>query len=109
MSITKTITIGAKTNNPITINRFGYGTMRLTGDYIWGEPKNRTEALQILKSTVEKGVNFIDTADYYGDDVTNRLIAEAFHPYPNDLVICTKVGTTRTADKGWRPFNTPGN
>lgn len=109
MSTKKTITIGAKTNNPLTFNRFGYGTIRLTGEYVWGEPKNRTEALQILKSTVNKGVNFIDTADFYGDDVTNRLIAEALHPYPDHLVICTKVGTSRSADNGWLPFNTPEN
>lgn len=109
MSVKKTITIGAKTNNALTFNRFGYGTIRLTGEYVWGEPKNRTEALQILKSTVNKGVNFIDTADFYGDDVTNRLIAEALHPYPDDLVICTKAGTSRSADKGWQPFNTPEN
>ncbi len=109
MNIKKTITIGAKTNHPLTINRFGYGTMRLTGDYVWGEPKNRPEALQILKTTISKGVNFLDTADFYGEDVTNRLIAEALYPYPKDLVICTKVGTSRNADKSWRVFNTPEN
>ncbi|MDF1613242.1 aldo/keto reductase [Stygiobacter electus] len=109
MSIKKTITIGKKTNQPITINRFGYGTMQLTGDLVWGEPKNRTEALQILKSAVNKGIQFIDTADFYGPDVTNRLIAEALYPYPSDLVICTKVGLSRSSDKGWRPFNTPEN
>ena len=109
MSIKKTITIGAKTNQPLTINRFGYGTIRLTGDFVWGEPKNRTEALQILKTAVNKGIHFIDTADFYGDNVTNRLIAEALYPYTNDLVICTKVGTSRGADKSWTVFNTPEN
>ena len=109
MNIKKTITIGAKTNHPLTINRFGYGTMRLTGDFVWGEPKNRPEALQILKTAISKGVNFIDTADFYGEDVTNRLIAEALYPYPGDLVICTKVGTSRNADKSWSVFNTPEN
>ena len=109
MNIKRTITIGAKTNHPLTINRLGYGTMRLTGDFVWGEPKNRPEALQILKSAISNGVNFIDTADYYGKDVTNRLIAEALYPYPSDLVICTKVGTSRNADKSWRAFNTPEN
>jgi aryl-alcohol dehydrogenase-like predicted oxidoreductase len=83
--------------------------MRLTGEGIYGEPPNRPEALQILKRAVERGVNFIDTADYYGDDVTNRLIAEALYPYPKDLVICTKVGATRKPDKSWIPFNTPEN
>ena len=109
MNIKKTITIGAKTNHPLTVNRFGYGTMRLTGDFVWGEPKNRPEALQILKVAITNGVNFIDTADYYGEDVTNRLIAEALYPYSSDLVICTKVGTSRNADKSWRVFNTPQN
>ncbi len=109
MNIKKTITIGAKTDNPLTVKRFGYGTMRLTGEMIWGEPENRPEALEILKTAIESGVNFLDTADYYGEDVTNRLIAEALHPYPNDLVICTKVGATRGKDKSWQVYNTPEN
>jgi pyridoxine 4-dehydrogenase len=104
-----TITIAQHAAQPLTVNRLGYGTMRLTGPEIWGEPANRPEALQILKSAVTSGVNFIDTADYYGEDVTNRLIAEALHPYPQDLVICTKVGATRRPDKSWVPYNTPEN
>ncbi|MFZ5978982.1 MAG: aldo/keto reductase [Hydrotalea sp. AMD] len=109
MSNKKTITIGANTNQPITINRFGYGTIRLTGDFVWGEPKSRTEALQILKTAVNKGIQFIDTADFYGEDVTNRLIVEALYPFQTDLVICTKVGTSRGADKSWTVFNSPEN
>ena len=109
MNIKKTITIGAKTDNPLTVKRFGYGTMRLTGEMIWGEPENRSEALQILKTAIKQGVNFLDTADYYGEDVTNRLIAESLFPYPNDLVICTKVGATRGKDKSWQVYNTPEN
>jgi aryl-alcohol dehydrogenase-like predicted oxidoreductase len=109
MKIKRTITIGAKTKNPLSVNRFGYGTIRLTGDYVWGEPKNRSEALQILRSSVNNGINFLDTADFYGEDVTNRLICEALYPYPSDLVICTKVGTTRKADKGWHIFDKPEN
>src|ERR1700735_2605014 len=109
MSITKTITIAAGSDSPLVVNRLGYGTMRLTGEGIYGEPPNRPEALQILQRAVERGVNFIDTADYYGEDVTNRLIAEALYPYPKDLVICTKVGATRKPDKSWIPFNTPEN
>jgi pyridoxine 4-dehydrogenase len=105
--ITKEITIAASSKNPLTINRFGYGTMRLTGEGIWGEPKNRPEALQILKSCISSGIQFIDTADYYGDDITNRLIAEALYPYPSDLVICTKVGGARKPDKSWIPFSRP--
>jgi len=104
-----TIVIGGKSNHAITVNRLGYGTMRLTGEGIYGEPANRPEALEILKSTTKKGVNFIDTADYYGEDVTNRLIAEALYPYQKDLVICTKVGGARKPDKSWIAFNTPKN
>ncbi|MDF7811388.1 aldo/keto reductase [Hymenobacter sp. YC55] len=104
-----TITIAQTASQPLTVNRLGYGTMRLTGPEIWGEPANRPEALQILRTAVELGVNFIDTADYYGEDVTNRLIREALHPYSSDLVICTKVGATRRPDKSWVPYNTPEN
>ena len=109
MDIKKTITIGSQTENPLTVKRFGYGTMRLTGEDIWGEPKNRAEALAILKATSENGIQFLDTADYYGQDVTNRLIAEALHPYNKDLVICTKVGADRGADKSWRVYDKPEN
>src|SRR5438045_104936 len=104
-----TLTIAGKTKNPITVRRFGYGTMRLTGPHIYGEPANRLEALQILKRAVESGIRFIDTADYYGEDVTNRLIKEALHPYPADLVICSKVGAARKPDKSWVAFNKPQN
>lgn len=104
-----TITIAANSKHPLTVNRLGYGTMRLTGPEIYGEPANRPEALQILKRAVELGVNFIDTADYYGEDVTNRLIYEALYPYPDDLVICTKVGGARKPDKSWIAFNKPEN
>ncbi len=109
MNSPKTITIAAESNSPLTVNRLGYGTMRLTGEGIYGEPPNRPEALKILKRAVEAGVNFLDTADYYGEDVTNRLIAEALYPYPDDLVICTKVGGARKPDKSWVPYNSPEN
>ncbi|MEO8172784.1 MAG: aldo/keto reductase, partial [Sediminibacterium sp.] len=109
MHVPSTITIGSKTKNPLTVNRLGYGTMRLTGEGIYGEPPNRPEALEILQRAVQLGVNFLDTADYYGDDVTNRLIAESLYPYPKDLVICTKVGATRKPDKSWILFNRPEN
>jgi pyridoxine 4-dehydrogenase len=104
-----TLTIAPHSAQPLTVNRLGYGTMRLTGPGIWGEPADRTQALDILKTAVANGVNFIDTADYYGEDVTNRLIAEALYPYAKDLVICTKVGATRQSDKSWVPFSTPDN
>ena len=107
--ITQEITIAEKSNHPLKVKRFGYGTMRLTGQGIWGEPANRPEALQILKQCIKSGINFIDTADYYGEDVTNRLIAEALYPYPEDLVICTKVGGARKPDKSWISFNRPEN
>ena len=109
MSIPKTIIIAGKSSSPLTVNRLGYGTMRLTGEHIYGEPPNRPEALAILKQAVQNGINFIDTADYYGEDVTNRLIAEALYPYPDDLVICTKVGGARKPDASWIPFNKPQN
>jgi pyridoxine 4-dehydrogenase len=104
-----TLTIAPRSSQPLTVNRLGYGTMRLTGPGIWGEPADRPQALEILQAAVAGGVNFIDTADYYGEDITNRLIVEALHPYPSNLVICTKVGATRRPDKSWVPFNTPEN
>ena len=109
MKTQKTIQIAGKSNKPLTVNRLGYGTMRLTGEGIYGEPKNRPEALQILRQAVYEGLNFIDTADYYGEDVTNRLIVEALHPYASDLIICTKVGGARKPDKSWIPYNRPEN
>jgi pyridoxine 4-dehydrogenase len=105
----KEISIAGKSKSPLKVNRLGYGTMRLTGPGIYGEPPNRPEALQILKQAIRSGINFLDTADYYGEDVTNRLIMEALHPYPKDLVICTKVGGARKPDKSWIPFNRPEN
>ncbi len=109
MSINKTITIGGGTANPLSVHRLGYGTMRLTAAGIYGEPPNRPEALQILQAAVANGIRFFDTADYYGEDVTNRLIAEALYPYADDMIICSKVGCTRKPDKSWIPFNSPEN
>ena len=109
MSGTDKITIAGKSKNPLKVNRLGYGTMRLTGAGIYGEPPNRPEALQILKKAINSGINFIDTADYYGEDVTNRLIAEALYPYPAGLVICSKVGGARKPDKSWITYNSPEN
>ena len=109
MKISKNITIAGQSHRPIQVSRLGYGTMRLTGEGIYGEPANRPEALQILKRAIKSGVNFIDTADYYGEDVTNRLISEALHPYSEELIICSKVGGARKPDKSWIGFNTPAN
>ena len=106
---TSEIIIAPDSNSPLKVNRLGYGTMRLTGEGIYGEPPNRKEALEILRKTRENRINFIDTADYYGEDVTNRLIVEALYPYQKDLIICTKVGATRRPDKSWIAFNRPEN
>jgi pyridoxine 4-dehydrogenase len=105
--ITKEIIIAGSSKNPLKVKRFGYGTMRLTGQAIWGEPENRPEALQILKQCIPGGIQFLDTADYYGDDITNRLIAEALYPYPANLVICTKLGGARKPDKSWISISRP--
>ena len=109
MMMNETITIAPHSTHPLTVNRLGYGTMRLPGSGVWGEPADRSQALEILRTAVASGVNFLDTADFYGDDVTNRLITEALYPYPDDLVICTKVGGARKPDKSWIAFNTPEN
>lgn len=103
----QSITIGSNTNHPLTVHRMGYGTIRLTGPGIWGEPEDRPQAIQILRRAVERGINYIDTAEYYGPHVTNRIIAEALYPYPAGLVICTKVGARRGNDKSWNPCTSP--
>ena len=88
--------------NEISVNRLGYGAMRLTGPGIWGPPKDRQAALAVLRRAVELGVkNFIDTADSYGPHVSEELIAEALHPYPSDLVIATKGGWERPGPNQW--------
>ncbi len=97
ISLEKTLTIGGE----LTINRMGYGAMRLTGKGIWGPPKDEGEAISVLKRAVELGVNFIDTADSYGPHVSEELIAEALYPYPVDLVIGTKGGLLRTGPDEW--------
>jgi pyridoxine 4-dehydrogenase len=86
-----------------TIKRLGYGAMQLAGPGVFGPPKDRDSALAVLREVVASGVNHIDTSDFYGPHVTNQLIHEALHPYPNDLVIVTKVGARRGADKSWFP------
>ena len=88
----------------MTINRMGYGAMRITGDGIWGPPKDHDESIRVLRRAVELGVNFIDTADSYGPHVSEELIAEALHPYPAGLVIATKGGLLRTGPNQW-PIN----
>jgi len=85
----------------ITINRIGYGAMRITGKGIWGPPKDHDESIRVLKRAVELGVNFIDTADSYGPNVSEELIAEALYPYPEGLLIGTKGGLLRTGPDQW--------
>jgi pyridoxine 4-dehydrogenase len=88
---------------PITVHRMGYGAMQLAGPGVFGPPKDRDAALAVLREALATGVNHIDTSDFYGPHVTNQLIREALHPYPADLVIVTKVGARRGADKSWIP------
>ncbi|WP_045837011.1 aldo/keto reductase family oxidoreductase [Hyphomicrobium sp. 99] len=90
-----------------TVNRMGYGAMQLAGPGVFGPPKDRGAALAVLREAVARGVNHIDTSDYYGPYVTNQIIAEALHPYPDDLVIVTKVGAVRGADASWIPALSP--
>jgi len=85
----------------LTVNRLGYGAMRITGDGIWGPPKDKQESLAVLRRTVELGINFIDTADSYGPNVSEELIAEALYPYAQGLVIGTKGGKLRTGPNVW--------
>src|ERR1700722_13756989 len=91
----------------LTVNRLGFGAMRITGDGVWGDPPDREVAKQVLRRAVELGVNFIDTADAYGPDVSEILIAEALHPYPEDLVIATKGGLVRSGPGRWETDGRP--
>jgi pyridoxine 4-dehydrogenase len=91
----------------LTVNRLGYGAMRITGDGIWGEPKDREGAKKVLRRAVELGVNFIDTADSYGPEVSEQLIGEALAPYAKGVVIATKAGLTRQGPDKWLPVGRP--
>jgi pyridoxine 4-dehydrogenase len=97
MGVGGTIDIGGD----LTVNRLGFGAMRITGAGIWGQPADRDEAKAVLRRAVELGVNFIDTADSYGPNVSEELIGETLHPYPEDLVIATKGGLERTGPGQW--------
>ena len=108
--MTDTVTNTADTfaiGGDLTVDRLGYGSMQLTGDGVWGAPKDPAEAKRVLQRAVELGVTFIDTADSYGPAVAEPLIAEALHPYPDDLVIATKAGLTRSGPADWRPVGRP--
>jgi len=97
-----TFKVGAR-----TVKRLGYGAMQLAGKGVFGPPKDRAEAVAVLREAVASGVDHIDTSDFYGPHVTNEIIREALHPYKDDLVIVTKVGAKRGADASWNPANSP--
>lgn len=113
MTTSSATTISAKASGTfkiggdLQVNRLGYGAMRLTGEGIWGPPRSKDEAIKVLKHLLDLGVNFIDTADSYGPYVSEELIAEALHPYPEDLVIATKGGLLRTGPNQWPPLGRP--
>jgi pyridoxine 4-dehydrogenase len=85
----------------MTVNRMGYGAMQLAGPHVWGPPRDVDAAISVLREAVASGVNHIDTSDFYGPHVVNQIIKQALHPYQDDLVIVTKVGARRAADKSW--------
>ncbi|PWU51674.1 oxidoreductase [Micromonospora globispora] len=91
----------------LQVDRLGYGAMQITGPGVWGDPKDPAEAVRVLRRAYELGVTFIDTADSYGPFVSEMLIKEALHPYPEDLVIATKAGLTRSGPGDWRPVGRP--
>lgn len=92
-----------------TVSRMGYGAMQLAGPGVFGPPKDRAAAIAVLRAAVASGVNHIDTSDFYGPYVTNQIIREALHPYPDGLVIVTKVGAVRGDDASWNPAMAPGD
>ena len=100
-----TITLGGE----LAVDRLGYGAMRLTGDGIWGPPKDRAAAIAVLRRAIDMGINFIDTADSYGPNVSEELIAEALSPYPKDLVIATKGGWNRPGPNQWTHDASPAH
>src|SRR5215468_10862313 len=91
----------------VTLNRMGYGAMRLAGPGVWGPPRDVDAAIAVLREAVDAGVDHIDTSDYYGPHVTNQIIRKALHPYPAELVIVTKLGGKRPRDGSWQPAVSP--
>src|SRR5271155_1149528 len=91
----------------LSVNRMGYGAMQLAGPHVFGPPRDMDAAIAVLREAVAAGVNHIDTSDYYGPHVTNQIIKQALHPYPPGLVIVTKLGARRPADKSWQPAISP--
>jgi pyridoxine 4-dehydrogenase len=113
MNQTPTVSAAAagtvRLGSDLSVNRLGFGAMRVTGADVWGEPKDVDRARRLLRRAVELGVNFIDTADSYGPGVSERIIAEALHPYPPDLIIGTKGGLTRPAPSAWERDASPAH
>ena len=108
--MTKQINLGGTFTLPgtsMTVNRMGYGAMQLAGPHVWGPPRDAAAAIAVLREAVAQGVNHIDTSDFYGPHVTNQIIKQALHPYPDDLVIVTKIGARRGEDKSWIPALSP--
>jgi aryl-alcohol dehydrogenase-like predicted oxidoreductase len=103
LSLQKDFTLGGD----LKVRRMGFGAMRITGQGIWGQPKDKAEAIRVLRRAVELGVNFIDTADSYGPEVSEELIAEALYPYPKGLVIATKGGFLRSGPNQWQVNASP--
>jgi pyridoxine 4-dehydrogenase len=102
--MTTQINLGSRFTFPgtsMTVNRMGYGAMQLAGPQVWGPPRDVEAAVAVLREAIEAGVDHIDTSDFYGPHVTNQIIKKALHPYPNGLVIVTKVGARRGDDKSW--------
>ena len=91
----------------LTVNRMGYGAMQLAGPHVFGPPADRDAAVAVLREAIKLGINHIDTADFYGPHVTNQIIRQALHPYPEDLRIVTKVGAVRDTDGGWPRARSP--
>jgi pyridoxine 4-dehydrogenase len=106
---TTTVAADAFTLGDRTVNRMGYGAMQLAGPGVFGPPKDHDTAIAVLREAVASGVNHIDTSDFYGPHVTNQLIREALHPYPDDLVIVSKLGARRGADASWNPALSPAD
>ena len=102
-----TFSLGADSPGATSVHRLGYGAMQITGDGVWGEPGDRDACIAVLRRAVDMGVDFIDTADSYGPEVSERLIFEALHPYPDGLVIATKAGLTRQGPGQWLPVGRP--
>lgn len=103
-------TLGGRFTFPgssLTVQRIGYGAMRLAGPDVWGPPRDPDGAIAVLREAVAAGVNHIDTSDYYGPHITNQIIRQALHPYPAGLVIVTKLGARRPPDKSWQPAISP--